>query len=187
MYLICGLGNPGPKYEFTRHNMGFMVIDELARRNSLSFRSGKGNYLYSKYIYQAKNIILLKPMSFMNLSGEAVRHAADYWDVEPGNILIITDDYNIPFTHIRIREKGRDGGHNGLASVFQCMGTSDIPRLRLGIGSDHSVQDSAKFVLSQFSAAEKKSLGAFSERAADAVQDFIETDIIHAMNSFNQN
>ncbi|MCA9732381.1 MAG: aminoacyl-tRNA hydrolase [Deferribacteres bacterium] len=185
MYLICGLGNPGTKYELTRHNIGFMVVDELARRNESTFRSGRGNYLYAKTMFAAKDTILLKPMTYMNLSGDALRHAADYWQIENENILIISDDYHIPFSQIRIRAKGRDGGHNGLASVIQCMNTVEIPRLRMGIGSEHQIQNSKNYVLANFTTEERNEIAAFTEQAAGAVIDFIENGILHAMNQYN--
>ncbi len=186
MYLICGLGNPGPKYEFTRHNIGFMVVDELARRNSLHFKSGRANYLYGKSTFKDEPFIVLKPMTYMNLSGEALRHAVDYWEIDQTKILVVADDYSLPFTQIRIRQSGGDGGHNGLGSIIQCLKTTAIPRLRMGIGSEHPIDDATKFVLSRFSGEEKKGLDAFTSRSADAVEDIIENGIIHAMNHFNQ-
>ena len=186
MYLICGLGNPGPKYELTRHNIGFMVADELARRHSQHFRSGRGNYLYCNHSINGESLILLKPMTYMNLSGEALRHAADYWNIDQAEILVVTDDYHIPFGQIRLRQSGRDGGHNGLGSVINCLHSNAVPRLRMGIGPDHPIDDAANFVLARFTSEEKKSLEEFTNLGADAAEDWLENGIIHAMNRFNQ-
>jgi PTH1 family peptidyl-tRNA hydrolase len=188
LYLIAGLGNPGPRYEATRHNMGFKVVERLAERLNLYFHSGKGNYLAASSGPRRENkdaILLLKPLTFMNNSGEAVRHAVDYFNIDPSRVLVIFDDFQLPFGKIRLRPGGSDGGHNGMASVIHYLGTPQVPRLRIGIGDKMISGDSVDFVLSSFSKEEQEVLPEVFDRAADAALSFVDEGAQQAMNRFN--
>ncbi len=185
MYLIIGLGNPGQKYTLTRHNVGFMVIDALAEREQLSFRSGRGNYVYAQAVFAGEKAILLKPLTYMNLSGEAFRHASHYWDIPEENCLVVCDDFNLPFGTLRLRPGGSAGGQKGLDSILKHAGTRDIPRLRIGIGGKFA--NASSFVLSEFNKAEKEKLPDLIAYAADAAVTFIGQGIHKAMTQFNRN
>jgi PTH1 family peptidyl-tRNA hydrolase len=181
-YLIAGLGNPGSRYADTRHNVGFKVIERLAERLNLSFRSGRGDYLVAA---STANVLLVKPLTYMNNSGLAVRHAADYFDVALPRLLIVFDDFQLPVGKLRLRPNGSDGGHNGMASVIQYLGSQEVPRLRLGIRAEFHKGEMADFVLSTFSKEEQKLLPEIYDRAADAALSFIHDGIQQAMNKFN--
>jgi PTH1 family peptidyl-tRNA hydrolase len=180
-HLIVGLGNPGSRYANTRHNVGFKVVERLAERLRLSFRAGKGDYL----IASGAAILLMKPLTFMNNSGLAVRHAADYFGLECLRILIVHDDHQLPLGKLRLRAGGSDGGHNGLASVIQHLGTPEIPRLRLGISAEFEKGEMADYVLSAFSKEEQKRLPEIYDRAVEAALSFINDGAQQAMNKFN--
>jgi len=181
-HLIVGLGNPGARYAETRHNVGFKVVERLAEKLNLSFRAGKGDYLIAS---GAAEVLLLKPMTYMNNSGMAVRHATDYFDIEVARLLIVFDDYQLPLGKLRLRPGGSDGGHNGMASVIQHLGTPDVPRLRLGIGAEFAKGETADYVLAAFSRAEDKLLPEIYDRAVEAVRCFIRDGMPQAMNRFN--
>jgi PTH1 family peptidyl-tRNA hydrolase len=142
-YLIAGLGNPGPHYADTRHNVGFKVVERLAERLRLSFRAGKGDYLIAS---DTANILLLKPLTYMNNSGLAVRHAMDYFDIDVSRLLIVFDDLQLPVGKLRLRPGGSDGGHNGIASVIQHLGTQEVARLRLGISAEFAKGEMADYI-----------------------------------------
>ena len=184
---MAGLGNPGKRYVQTRHNVGFMAVDLLAEQFRVSFKAGKGDYAVSEVARTgdaAKEFILLKPLTFMNNSGLAVRHAMDYFKIDLDGLLLILDEFQLPFGKLRLRAQGSDGGHNGLASVIQHLGSQDFARLRIGIGSENK-GDSADFVLSKFSKSEQEELPALIARAAEAALEFILHDLPRAMNRFN--
>lgn len=181
-HLIVGLGNPGPRYANTRHNVGFKVVEQLAEELNAGFRAGKGEYLIAT---GPTDVLLLKPLTFMNNSGLAVRHAVDYFDIEPSRLLIVFDDYQLPLGKLRLRAGGSEGGHNGMASVIQHLGAQDVPRLRLGIGAEFGKGEMADYVLSTFSKAEQKLLPEIFDRAVAAVLGFIQDGIQSAMNKFN--
>ncbi|MGH7495054.1 MAG: aminoacyl-tRNA hydrolase [bacterium] len=186
-FLVAGLGNPGKRYVQTRHNVGFMAVDLLAEQLRISFKAGKGDYLVSEVARASdaeKEVILLKPLTFMNNSGVAVRHAMDYFKIDLDKLLLILDEFQLPFGKLRLRPQGSDGGHNGLASVIQHLGSQDFSRLRIGIGSE-TKGDSADFVLSRFSKSEQEELPALIARAAEAALEFIRYDLPRAMNKFN--
>jgi PTH1 family peptidyl-tRNA hydrolase len=180
-HLIVGLGNPGWRYANTRHNVGFKVVERLAERLHLDFRAGKGDYV----IASGATILLMKPLTFMNNSGLAVRHAADYFGLEPGQMLIVFDDHQLPLGKMRLRASGSDGGHKGMASVIQHLGTPEIPRLRLGISAEFEKGEMADYVLSAFSKEEQKRLPQIYERAVEAALSFINDGVQQAMNKFN--
>jgi PTH1 family peptidyl-tRNA hydrolase len=197
-YLIAGLGNPGSRYAATRHNVGYKVAERIAERLNLSFRAGKGEYLISSSGPRPSGksdgkesregmarILLLKPLSFMNNSGLAVRHAVDYYRIELSQVLVIFDDYQLPLGKLRLRPGGSDGGHNGMASVIHYLGTQEVPRLRIGISDEFAKGDMAHYVLSPFSEEEREKLPAIFDRAADAAMSFVDEGIQHTMNRFN--
>ncbi len=185
MYLIIGLGNPGQKYAWTRHNVGFMVIDSLAERQNESFRSGRGNYLYCQTMLAGEKVILLKPMTYMNLSGEAYHHASQYWDIPVTNSLVVCDDFHLPFGTLRLRPGGSAGGQKGLDSILRQAGTRDVPRLRIGIGGRFS--SASSYVLSDFNKNEKEKLPELIAPAMEAVEVFVGQGIEKAMTQFNRN
>jgi len=181
-YIIAGLGNPGSRYADTRHNVGFKVVERLAERLHLGFRAGKGEYLLAS---GAANILLLKPLTYMNNSGFAVRQATDYFDIAVSRVLIVFDDYQLPFGALRLRPSGSDGGHNGMASVIQHLGTPEVSRLRLGISAEFEKGEMADYVLSTFSKEEQKRLPEIYDRAAEAALCIINDGIQQAMNKYN--
>ena len=183
--LFVGLGNPGRRSAGSRHNIGFMVADELAARNRQSFRSGPGEYLLCRIQLTACEILLQKPLTFMNLSGHAVRHALAYYRFSTAELLVICDDFNLPFGRLRFRGHGSDGGHNGLASVIADLGTDQFSRLRVGISRDFSEGEQVDYVLSPFSPEERKELQSVIAHAADAVTTFAEQGLEAAMNQYN--
>ena len=186
MKLLAGLGNPEKRHENTRHNIGFEVIDELARKFQTGLTSGKGNFHYAKASHRGESFILLKPMTYMNLSGHAVVAAINFYKIDIADILVICDDLNIPLGSIRLRAKGSGGGQNGLKHIIQCLGREDFARLRVGIGRDHPTASYSSFVLGKFSEEERKITDQVIPESAEAALDFIENGIEHAMNCFNR-
>ena len=184
-FLIVGLGNPGKKYERTRHNVGFMVIDTIASRLKMTFTKIEERYWTCSQQYQNKNIILMKPATYMNLSGRAVASGMARYNIDLSNLLVICDDINLEFGTIRIRSKGSDGGQKGLRSIISSLATQDFPRLRIGIG-DH-FRDAVEYVLSPFSKNENEDLLSIIAIAADAVDYFILNNLELAMSRFNRN
>jgi len=184
MKVIIGLGNPGKKYAQTRHNLGFMVLDELALRHNLQFKTGRGAYLESR---MSDGSLLIKPMTYMNLSGQAVQDVCRRYTVDPNQMLIIHDDLDVDFGRIKIRPTGSAGGHNGLKSVFNVMGSQDIPRLKIGIDTpDRRSMDAEVYVLKPFFSHEKSVLNELVKKAADAVELFLEKDLNSVMNLYNR-
>jgi PTH1 family peptidyl-tRNA hydrolase len=187
-YCIIGLGNPGSKYFNTRHNIGFQVIDKLAEFFKIPGFEFEENYIAAPAGYKDKKLMLVKPVTFMNLSGEAVKLIADTYGLEAGRFLIIYDDANIPYGTLRLRPSGSDGGQNGIASVIYNMQTEDIPRLRVGIGNEEELEKSsslADFVLSDFTVSEAENLDEIVNKAKEAVLSYIDEGISAAMNKFN--
>lgn len=188
MYLIVGLGNPGRRYERTRHNAGFVVLDEVASRWRSDFQPGKGDYWYLQADRRDTPVVLLKPTTFMNDSGHAVADAAAFFSVGPENIVVVYDDVHLPVGSLRIRPRGSDGGHNGMYSVISRMETDEIPRIRCGIGSPALPEDPAllrSFVLDVFDDSERPVVASMIVRAADAVELLVSDGITAAMNAFN--
>lgn len=185
MYLIVGLGNPGKVYDKTRHNVGFDTIDLLAERLGIRVNKIKFKSLYGEGIINGQKVILLKPQTFMNNSGIAVREAKDFFKVDIENILLIVDDIDIDFASIKIKKKGSSGSHNGLKSVIYQLQDDKFPRIKIGIGKKHPNQDLADFVLGRFSSEHRKSIDETILYAAEAVEMAIEDDIDKAMNKFN--
>ena len=187
MRLIVGLGNPGREYRETRHNVGFMVADELARRHQLTWALAPGQVpeTFVAKRFGEPSWMLAKPLTYMNRSGEAVAALTRYYDVPPVDVLIVVDEAALPFTKLRARARGSAGGHNGLKSVIAGLGSTDFPRLRLGVGRGDGRRDLADHVLAKFENGERADLETFITRAADAAEMFAVADIGKVMNSYN--
>lgn len=184
MKLIVGLGNVGKQYEASRHNIGFMVVDELARRWGLTWRSDKLSFVAE--LHSPYRLLLLKPKTYMNLSGEAVRHYADFYRVADEEIAIIQDDLDLPAGKSRVRRKGSAGGHNGLKSVIQHLGTTEFARFKIGIGHPGEEKKTViNHVLTKFNEEEKKEIQKAVDKTADAVITWLDEGIDVAMNRFN--
>ena len=186
-FAIFGLGNPGARYAMTRHNVGFMVLDRLAERNATGFRAGRGDYFISGPVAvgQEVELLLVKPSTFMNHSGRAVKSFIDYFKFEANQILVVLDDFQLPFGKLRLRSRGSEGGHNGLRSIISILGDENFARLRIGIGGDETPDDSANYVLSNFDKAQQVALMEIIDRSCEGVVDFALNGIEHAMNRFN--
>jgi PTH1 family peptidyl-tRNA hydrolase len=182
--IIVGLGNPGREYGATRHNLGFMVVDELARRAAATERRNRFQAEISEIRDDAEKIILLKPQTYMNLSGIAVREAARWYKVTPESILVVADDIDLPFGTIRLRSAGGSGGHNGLKSIFAELGTDAVPRLRIGIG--HGGGHAIRQVLTRFNHEEERELPEIIRTAADCALAWRREGITTAMNRCNR-
>ena len=183
--VIVGLGNPGPEYELTRHNVGFLVLDQLADAFDTEFEVGRyGEVAACKF--KGKGLHLLKPSTYMNLSGKAVNYWMQQLKIPKDNLLIVTDDVSLPFGLLRMRPKGSDAGHNGLKSIEQLTGGNDYPRLRFGIGDNFTRGGQVDYVLSRFTDTEFVALPAHLKRAGDAVLAFTSIGMERAMNEYNQ-
>jgi PTH1 family peptidyl-tRNA hydrolase len=185
MRLIVGLGNPGEKYRRTRHNAGFMVVDELAQRLPLGAVERIDDAWAVKTEIAGERVVLVKPQSFMNRSGPVVEATLRYFNVEPDRLVVISDDVALPLGSIRIRARGSHGGQNGLRSIIESIGSEEFARLRFGIGSSEPVLDLAGFVLSDFADSEVLRVQEMVSRAADAISGIVELGVEAAMNNFN--
>jgi len=180
--LVAGLGNPGPEYAATRHNIGFMVVDQLAAQfGSIWEKSNKWDAVLAK----CRDVFLAKPTSHMNRSGYPLLAIAQFYKIKPPEILVVLDDMALPLGRLRLRARGGSGGHNGLESVIMQFGTEEIPRLRIGIG-EAPPEGSIDYVLSRFFEEEKPIVRSAIDRAVEAVKCAIDNDLISAMNSFNK-
>ena len=184
-FLLIGLGNPGREYANTRHNFGFMLIDRLAVR-----LNARGMKVQSKAIvmdarYEDHKLILAKPQTYMNLSGQSVQGLAHFYKIPFTNLMILSDDLDLPFGTIRIRASGGPGGQRGLSSILEKLGTKDIPRMRLGIGRPPGRMDPADYVLQNFSRDDTREISEVLDRAADAALEFVRNGLNAAMNKFN--
>jgi PTH1 family peptidyl-tRNA hydrolase len=184
-FLIIGLGNPGREYKDTRHNFGFMMIDRIAVR-----LNARGMKVQSKAIvmdarHGDKKLILAKPQTFMNLSGQSVQGLAHFYKIALENLIILSDDLDIPFGALRIRASGGPGGQRGLGNILEKLGSKEVPRLRIGIGRPPGRMDPAAYVLQSFSRDEQKSVSEILDRGADAVFAFVDHGLNRAMNEFN--
>ena len=188
-WLVVGLGNPGDQYVATRHNVGQMVIDELAKRHNLKFSSHKSRTDVAAYKLgvgtDAHSIILAKSHGYMNESGGPIKAVASFYSIEPANIIVLHDELDIGYAAIRSKIAGGDNGHNGLKSLTSAFGTAEYYRVRLGIGRPMGQQDPADFVLKQFSKEEKKDLGEFLDRGADVVEFLITQGLEKTQTKFN--
>lgn len=185
MKVVAGLGNPGLKYEKTRHNFGFMVIEELVRRYLVNLTAGSFSALSGTIRLGGETVLLLKPMTYMNASGKAVAAAVRYYNVDPSDVLVVYDDLALPLGYIRIRAKGSAGGHNGMKSIIQELGTEEFPRLRLGIDRPDDPEQIINYVLSPFTKAELAAVENVVKTAADAVEEWAAHGVDQAMSRFN--
>lgn len=185
VYLVVGLGNPGPDYSGNRHNVGFMVADELAHRIGGRFKVHKSHALLVEGRLHGHRVVVAKPMSFMNLSGGPVAGLSQFFRIPVERLIVIHDELDIPFSAIRLKSGGGDNGHNGLKSITKSMGSRDYLRVRFGIGRPPGRTDPAAFVLKDFSATEKKEIPFLVDRAADAVESLMSGDLAAAQNIYH--
>lgn len=185
MYVVAGLGNPTKEYDKTRHNAGFEVIDVLADKIGAGAVEKKFKGCFRKGIIGGETVILLKPQTFMNLSGESVRAAADFYKVEPERIIVVYDDISLNVGQLRIRIKGSPGGHNGMKSVIAHLGTQEFPRVKVGVGDKPEKMDLADYVLGRFSREDQVLMEKAFEEAAKAVETMVREGADKAMNLFN--
>jgi PTH1 family peptidyl-tRNA hydrolase len=181
--LVVGLGNPGPQYRDTRHNVGFWVADELASRWGLQHAWRERDD--AMFVKRPGGTIAAKPLTFMNLSGFAVSKLRQFFQIEIGDILVIVDEVALPLGRLRARPRGSAGGHNGLKSIIEQLGTSEFARLRIGVGRGDARRDLGDHVLSKFDPEERETIGAATLRAADAAEMFIADGILRVMNAYN--
>lgn len=185
-WLIVGLGNPGSQYTRTRHNCGFRAIDILAQALDCKIDKGKFQGLYGRVLRNEKKLYLLKPQTFMNLSGRSVLQLSAYFSIPPQRIIVLFDDISLPPGRLRVRSDGSAGGHNGIKSIISELGSQDFPRVKIGVGAKpHPDQDLADWVLSSFSASEEKALQTALENAGQAALCIIDRGIPEAANRFN--
>ncbi|WP_010531216.1 aminoacyl-tRNA hydrolase [Lentibacillus jeotgali] len=185
MKCIVGLGNPGKKYVKTRHNVGFMVIDELAGRNGWKLKKDKFSGKSTVETSEGEKIILLQPQTFMNLSGESVRPLMNFYQMKPEDILVIFDDLDLPTGKIRLRQKGGHGGHNGIRSIIDHLGTKEFNRLRIGIGRPDTAVPVVDYVLKPFSKAQQEDVQSSIEKSANACETWMQKPFAEVMNDFN--
>ena len=185
MYLIVGLGNPENEYSNTRHNMGFDTINEIAKRNNIEVNKNKFKGLYQTTIIQNQKVILLKPQTYMNLSGESIKEVVDFYQIKPDEIIVIYDDIDTEKGKIRIRKQGGPGTHNGMKSVIENLNTTVFARIRIGIGQPEFKFDMINYVIGKVPEEEQKILHQGVIKAADAVEEIIKDGIDIAMNKFN--
>jgi peptidyl-tRNA hydrolase, PTH1 family len=183
--LIVGLGNPGKEYEFTRHNVGFMVIDELSSRLDIPLDRTKFKGLYGIGHVLGEKVILLKPLTYMNLSGECIRPLMDYYDINIDDMIVIYDDLDLPTGKIRLRAKGSSGGHNGIKSTIQHLGTQDFKRIRIGIDRPEAGMSVPDYVLSKFREEEMPDIKEAVKKSADACEKWLNSPFLQVMNEFN--
>ena len=184
MKLIVGLGNPGKEYAGTRHNCGFMVIDRLASKLNVDVDQNKFKGLYAKVKYHGEDVILLKPQTYMNLSGESVNAVMNFFKIDKDDLLVIYDDLDMPVGKLRLRKTGSAGGHNGIKNIIAHLNSQDFKRIRVGIDR-HKYMNVADYVLSRFSKVESEAIEQGIENAANAVLDYLDNDFNHAMNYYN--
>jgi len=186
MFLIAGLGNPGKKYENTRHNIGFKVATALCDKYSVTLKSSKFKAKCAECMIGTSKAIVALPETYMNLSGEAVASIASFYKIPRENIIIVYDDISLPLGKTRIRAKGSAGGHNGIKSIISCLGSDVFNRIKIGVGSpDNPDFDLADYVLGKFSKEEEKVLSSVIDKATDAIECIIRYDVDKAMNSYN--
>ncbi len=185
MYIIAGLGNPTKEYDKTRHNVGFAVIDRLADRYGIDVSERKHKALCGRGAIEGQKVLLLKPQTFMNLSGESIRAAMDYYKVTPEELIVVYDDISLEPGQLRIRLKGSAGGHNGIKNIIAHLGTQEFPRVKVGIGAKPLRMDLADYVLSRFGSGEQKLMDEAFQEAAQAVAAMLTDGPERAMNHYN--
>lgn len=185
MYIIVGLGNPGAKYERTRHNIGFLTIDELSRRHGIICNKLKFKSLVGEGRIGGEKVVMVKPQTYMNLSGQAVREVMDFYKASHANLFLIYDDIDLSVGQLRIRKQGSSGTHNGMRNIIYLCGYDDFPRFRIGISGERRRGDLSDYVISNFSKEEIPTVAASIERCADAIETAIGDSMDQAMNRFN--
>ena len=184
-YLLIGLGNPGREYANTRHNFGFMLIDRIAVRLNARGMKVQSKAIVMNSAYEERKLILAKPQTFMNLSGQSVQGLVHFYKLPLSNVMILSDDLDLPFGTIRIRASGGPGGQRGLSSILERLGTKEVPRMRLGIGRPPGRMEPANYVLQNFSKDDMQEISELLDRAADATLEFVVNGLNAAMNKFN--
>lgn len=184
-YLIVGLGNPGREYAYNRHNVGFMAVSRLASKHNTAFTRRQGKALVTTLRLGEKQIVLAKPQTYMNLSGEAVQSLVKFYDAPPAQMLVCFDDLDLPVGVIRLRPEGGAGGQNGMKSIIERLGTQAFPRLRIGIGRPPGRMDPADYVLHDFDNADAAVMDTTLDRAVEAIETFVKDGLNTAMNRFN--
>ena len=185
-WLVVFLGNPGPRYEGTRHNAGFMAADAMARAKGLSINRARFKALTATCDIGGESVMLMKPQTFMNLSGEAAAQAVKFHKITPDHVIVVSDEISLPIGKLRVRKKGSAGGHNGLKSIIACLGTEEFPRIRLGVGAPpHPDYDMADWVLSAFKNQDAEDMKAAAQKAAEAVECYILHGPDKTMNLYN--
>lgn len=185
MKMVVGLGNPGPKYRHTRHNLGFMVLDRMAERLGVQFLKEKHEGLLAETRFTGVPLLMVKPLTYMNLSGSCVAALARNKIFSPADILVVVDDVSLPLGKVRVRADGSAGGHNGLKSIIERLGTQDFARVRMGVGENEAGGDLAEYVLAKFRPEEKPVAAEMVERAVDAALCWVAAGVEPAMNQFN--
>nr|WP_141436463.1 aminoacyl-tRNA hydrolase [Bacillus cereus] len=185
MKLIVGLGNPGREYELTRHNIGFMAIDELAKRWNISLNEQKFKGVFGAGFVNGEKVILLKPLTYMNLSGESIRPLMDYYKIDVEDFVVLYDDLDIPVGKLRLRMKGSAGGHNGVKSTISHLGTQEFQRIRMGIDRPKNGMKVVDYVLGRFTSEEIPDVNHSIEKAADACEEWLNKPFLQIMNTFN--
>lgn len=185
MRLIVGLGNPGERYAPTPHNLGFLVVEAVARTMGLGLQRREAESLLALGRSRQQDVILAKPQTYMNLSGRAVKKLLEQWGLPPRDMVVVVDDLDLPWGQIRIRARGGPGTHNGMRSIVDWIGSTDFPRIRLGIRPAHPLEDAAAFVLSPFAKWQRDSIHEFAARGAEAVLAVVDEGMNAAMNRFN--
>ena len=187
MKLIVGLGNPGDEYKLTRHNMGFLVLEEFARATGMKFKINKRfNALVSEGVMGKEDVLLAMPRTFMNLSGNSTRLMLNWFKAESEDMLVVMDDIALPFGAIRIKPEGSSGGHNGLNSIIDSVGTQEFPRMRLGILGRKNVRDLSNYVLDRFTKVEQKGLPGILKTASEACDCWVKEGVAATMNRYNK-
>jgi len=184
--IIVGLGNPGIQYRMSRHNIGFQVVDRLAKRNRISIRTKRFKFLYGTGWIDFQQVVLAKPMTFMNLSGEAVKKAANFFHLRMEDLIVVHDDLDLPFGRLRFKRRGGDGGHQGIRSIIERMGGNNFLRLKVGIGRPPQGMDSADYVLDVFDRNEQSHLDQILSLAAESVEVMLLEGLEKAMNQFQK-
>ena len=185
MYLIVGLGNPEEEYSKTRHNMGFNIINKISQQYNIEVKQNKFQALYGSGMIEKEKVILLKPQTYMNLSGNSVKEVVDFYKIEKEKILVIYDDMDIEPGKIKIRKKGSAGGHNGMKSIIQMIGTEEFPRIRVGIGRPIHKDDEINYVIGAIPEEDLKRLDEGIEKAQKAVEEILRNGVDSAMNKYN--
>ena len=186
MKLIVGLGNPGPEYVFTPHNLGFMAVDRVAEQHSVEIARPEASALTAHVKIDESEVVLVKPLTFMNLSGVSIRRLMERYEAAPPDLTVLVDEADLPFGILRIRKQGSAGGHNGLKSIIGALGSDGFIRVRMGVQPDHPVSDRAVHVLSPFRRAQLEAVAEMVDRAAEAAEVIVREGVERAMNRFNR-